>query len=776
MATLPQTIKIQPSARILKVLGDIEFEPWQCLAELIDNSFDDFIQARRDGAKVSERPQVNITVPLQGQDLVDSEVAAEDNGSGMDLPTLNSAVKAGWSSNDLFGSLGLFGMGFNVATARLGAVTRILSTREGDSEWVGVEIDVDHVGEDFEVPVIVEEKRDRSEHGTRVVIRRLNPDRAVWLQRNAAHLRSTLGAVYSYLLDHEGFRLSVNDVDVVPRRPCAWDQERSVTYGSGIKAEQIPAIIPFDHPLEPAETCLDCRNWQALGLGQCAQCGGSNLVERARRLHGWLGIQRYLHPTEFGIDFLRNGRKILLYDKRIFEWRNLNDPLSPIEVEYPTELRQGGRIIGEVHVDHVPVNYLKNAFEWNDRSWIGVVHFLRGEGPLLPQKARQLGFGDNNSPIAKLHRGYRRGDPGTRYLVPGNGTVAIHDESRKWGRKFLDGDPEYQTDQIWWDAALAHDRKKEEKKGPEAQQPETESIPEGSVLEALGVASDDGASADGEVAASPRKAETESERLERYRRVGRLDPSLSGEFGLVEVGRVVKLKTYDVDGGDVQDASGQRTPVLMTPETADEYAAFVNTGHPIFTEFATDSSDMVMLELANNFRVRGGSEMPISEIVALLKLRHLRDERLDGAALAGEAAAVLRTVRERMAQAVRENPDRGWQHLTADERNATENAMISEGAQGTLAEARETGDFLLFAPPMFIPRLIEEWPEAFMDGVVFSGPYAQVSSTTGRRISVGKVSGYCYDAARLAVAQHSLSRDELIRARLSLELLQAELV
>src|SRR5262249_7360882 len=34
-----EVIDIGPHPRLLSVLGDIEFAPWQCLAELIDNSF-----------------------------------------------------------------------------------------------------------------------------------------------------------------------------------------------------------------------------------------------------------------------------------------------------------------------------------------------------------------------------------------------------------------------------------------------------------------------------------------------------------------------------------------------------------------------------------------------------------------------------------------------------------------------------------------------------------------------------------------------------------------
>ena len=35
-----KTFDITPSPRVLRMLGQIDFAPWQCLAELIDNSID----------------------------------------------------------------------------------------------------------------------------------------------------------------------------------------------------------------------------------------------------------------------------------------------------------------------------------------------------------------------------------------------------------------------------------------------------------------------------------------------------------------------------------------------------------------------------------------------------------------------------------------------------------------------------------------------------------------------------------------------------------------
>ena len=41
------TVDITPSPRVLRMLGQIDFAPWQCLAELIDNSIDAFIDQNR---------------------------------------------------------------------------------------------------------------------------------------------------------------------------------------------------------------------------------------------------------------------------------------------------------------------------------------------------------------------------------------------------------------------------------------------------------------------------------------------------------------------------------------------------------------------------------------------------------------------------------------------------------------------------------------------------------------------------------------------------------
>src|SRR5260370_30171676 len=107
-------VDITPSPRILRMLGEIEFDEWQCIAELIDNAFDDFTDLWQSGASWPGGYQVSVTLPGPGASLLGSEVIVQDTGQGMSRERLEDAVRAGWSSNDRFGQHGPFGLGFNL--------------------------------------------------------------------------------------------------------------------------------------------------------------------------------------------------------------------------------------------------------------------------------------------------------------------------------------------------------------------------------------------------------------------------------------------------------------------------------------------------------------------------------------------------------------------------------------------------------------------------------------------------------------------------------------
>ncbi len=770
---------ITPSPRILSMLGEIEFDEWQCIAELVDNSFDDFSSILSETQAWPGGFKVSVTLPSPTADLAGAEVVVRDTGRGMTSEILEQAVKAGWSNNDRFDKLGLFGMGFNVSTARLGRQTRVLTTRAGDPEWIGVEIDLDHVGSDFRAPDITEPKDDPSEHGTRIIVSGLHRERAEWLQRNAVGLRTKLGSVYGWMLEHRPFELWIQGTKVLPRRLCRWGDDRYVIYGSGANAERIPAYIPIDQRFELADACDICGNWQERGKNVCDQCGSDRLRQRERRLHGWLGIQRHLDRREFGIDFLRNGRKILIADKRLFDWKNPNDPAGGVDTEYPIEMaHQGGRIIGEIHLDYVPVHYDKTAFEYSDRGWRAAVDYLRGTGPLQPKKAEAQGFPANTSPLALLFKGFRRNDAGIRCLIPGDGKRPLHEETRQWAMRFWAGDPDYQTDERWWSQVQEHERKAQADKLQNATQGTSLTVDDVTVMTALGVSPtpvcDDSDRGDGSTQAPPpSQPETVQERIDRYTREGTPLPALSREYGLSSLGVYLKVTTIEI-AHEIVDGNGMTTPVWLAQASGGQATAFIDACHDAITKQGLEAADLLLMELAAHFKVLSNSAVPLSQIMSQLRATCLPDMSLDATVVRAQASELVGEIRQRMATAVANDPPRALSFLDPDEQTRTENEMVAAGADSLTATLDDGGEFVTYAPPLYLVKLLEGWPEAFMEGIVFVGPYLSLTSQSSRRLSLARIVGYLNDVATLLEFQKP-APDQLRRTRLSIQLLQHEL-
>src|SRR5688572_4371167 len=180
---MPTTLDITPSPRVLRMLGQIDFAPWQCLAELIDNSVDAFIDERNAGTPIAE-PRISVSLPtLADLERAGGALTISDNGPGMTLDKLQNAVKAGYSGNDPADKGGLSGMGCNVRTARLGRKTEVWTTAADSPIWTGIVIDFDQLERDrtFHAPVRERQKSAAevaaSAHGTQIVISGLESTR-----------------------------------------------------------------------------------------------------------------------------------------------------------------------------------------------------------------------------------------------------------------------------------------------------------------------------------------------------------------------------------------------------------------------------------------------------------------------------------------------------------------------------------------------------------------------------------------------------------------------
>jgi hypothetical protein len=762
---LAPSIDLRPHPRVLSVLGDIEFAPWQCIAELVDNSFDEFLRhPTRD-----ERSRVNITLPGRTSRPSQAEVWITDNGPGLTLDQLQNALRAGWTSNDRHGHLGLFGMGFNIATARMGNVTVVKTARAEDLHWTIVTIDLPAMQRagHFDVPVRTEPKSHPGEHGTEIVVRDLKPALHDQLSRNSKRLRDTLGDVYSFLLTERDFELTVDSTAVQPRRPCVWAPERYVVRGG----QRIPALIEIDEPLGDRLACLDCGTWQDdIGESECQHCRGQRLQSRERRIWGWLGIQRYTDKTDFGIDFIRNGRKILLRDKTLFDWFDPDDPTASGEREYPVEVPNEGRIVGQIHVDHLWVPYQKNAFETASRDWTRVRRILRGEAPLRPNKARDLGYPQNVSPLAQLFTGYRRTDPGLKYLVPGDGKTALLSRAREWAERFRKGDGEYQTDQCWYEQAALHDRPA----------PEPETSPESGEDAFARAGLDDGPKlvAPPPPATVPAQTETEDQRRKRWRSSGAAVPDLQTSFGLRGRGSALQVTgAWRVTGqrGLIGPPDRPGRPVYIGAGRGAQVEIYIDEEHSIFTDFAVDVRDLVTFSLADYLRIREGAHDDLGTLFAQLKEQCLSDQRVTGPFLKESADALLDRIREAMAPIVLANSAGYWALLLDPEKAATQQRFVAENGRGSWDDTIAEGCWLGYAPAKGLLRLLKGRPDAFMDGQVFSASYATLTDAEAQRAGLDRVTDLLSDVAALSDQPVRRRSEELQRGRLSISLLSDEL-
>ena len=228
----PSTMDGTPTPQILGLLEHLSVEPWRCVAEFVDNALDDFrTNGQQDG---------NIEISCQNGCLIIS-----DNGSGMSFPTLEKAIKAGYSSKPKHDELGLFGVGFNIACARLGRKATVWTKQGSDEYWLQVEVNVNELvkKDSFIIQPAFVNLDIEQKHGTivSVVLRRphlANFERTKYIQEIAEHL----GRVYSYLLrenvpglpdkvagNPRNVTINVDSISVKPWMPCVWDEKRTVT-------------------------------------------------------------------------------------------------------------------------------------------------------------------------------------------------------------------------------------------------------------------------------------------------------------------------------------------------------------------------------------------------------------------------------------------------------------------------------------------------------------------------------------------------------------------
>jgi hypothetical protein len=794
------TLDITPTPRILRTLGEIPFSTWQCIAELIDNSIDAFLS---DEVTSTDDVERKIIVKWTSESAAANERTIEvvDNACGMSLEQLQDSVRAGYTSNDPIGNLGLFGMGFNISTARLGELTTIMSTRSGDSEWVGVVIDFQELNriKKFNAPIIRETKNNPEESGTRISISRLKDGILAELPNKENEIRQRLEAVYSPLLSNNEIMIYVKGKQLRPKNHCVWSESRYIRYNE----QTVPARIIIDRNLGDALFDLS-RNCYLSGeeaeqfhlLQQEGKSFPSNIVERGKRLTGWLGIQRYADPNDFGIDFVRNGRKILVSDKSLFQYEN---PFTgQKEMQYPVDLGTsvGGRIIGELHVDYLIPTYQKNDFDKSDKSWIETVEAICGFGPFLPKRRKELGFTTpNTSPLCLLVNAYRRVDAGTKCLF------TPKEVSRSYLARFRKGERDYVDDTLWWKAAQEEDQK-QNTGGARSTIVNTGETPSDDIESYLGVnntinGAPNQAQATTDISRLPQNAQmtpsttpafvppivSDTSNLDELIQRASLVSQLSGAYKFGNT-RPTNVRVYELTHGDILYKSVKK-PAFFVSEGID--CDFIyDPKHSLLSQYPITPKLLLLQYLSEKLKYRDSENTDIVLVFMELVETSMSEAKIDRQSLQEKAISVFDLLREKLKSALsnRKLEAINCIHESTGEVEETINSLVQfnpnllESFQSKDSNGYDAIDYI---PPRTLYRLVERFPEDIFDGKVLLSPYIVINlsddnaTRRARDESKDRILSFIKDALRIVSGCGRHNKDELTRASLSVDFLLKEL-
>lgn len=775
---------LTPHPRILPMLGEIVLPQWRCIAELIDNSIDSFLEAQRGGNPVPH-PIISISVPTGNSH--GSRLSVRDNGPGMDASTLERAARAGWTSHDPINNLGLFGMGFNIATARLGLKTNIWTTRSGEAEWTGLEIDFEQLTrrQAFITPALTRPKPNPDLSGTEIIVERLKPDQNDWFSRayNRSNISRQLGKIYSSMIGPAntpiGFRLEINGNQVRPRLHCIWggpgNPERTVETA---RLGTVNAFQPVDVRLEPRPFCTQCWNWLGSNQTTCPSCESAGvIVERERRVHGWLGIQRYLDRNDFGIDILRNGRKIEVGNKDLFKW--FDEGSDTEEIEYPIDdPRDRGRIVGELHLDHCRVPYTKDRFVREDAAWQEMVEIVRGHTPLRPDIAGRMGCGENSSALYRLFQAFRRSNPHNRRAGGWSRILVVPDNDRAtaMARRFDTGESEYQTDGKWWE--LVEEAEADVLQG---------GSPSSTTTGTLGGGSGD-TSGDDVLGGESEEAPTTPETSENPREDTPPPPrtriaGLSRQYADDLTGQRYEVEAFSVDESDPVLAT-LRCPWTIRRTTTGPWEFFVATGAAAFRSMTLTPLDALLMQIAwliADFERGQGSQWSFGAILTGLREKYATAYLLDPQDLVSEAIAQIVDIgRSIVGRISAEDARSFFDGLSPSRQESVRVAMASRGVSNPHG-AIDDGRFLQYASPGIVSEFVLSNPAMFFDGHYWDEAYSaldygsSVATDEARSHLLGHYGGLLSDTVWLAQQTPSdiedMSRERLMRASLATALL-----
>ena len=829
-------INLTPDPKVLIALTHTHIQPLDALCELIDNAIDSFSTAKLQGFPI-ESPTVRIDLPKVADiESGKGTVRISDNGPGLTVEAAEKALRAGFSGNNPYDTLGLFGMGFNISTGKLGSVTRFFSVREDSDSAVEVTIDLNKINEtkSYQVAAYRVDKGSMA-HGTVVEVSNWwpsgNANRGfvkTLISYGVKKIREELGRRYATILRKDEIRIIVNDVKCDAFEHCVWDDSR---YVERQKHGKIPAVFRFDNVVFTQKKCMHCTATLEPYQTQCPSCGSHEIRTIEERIRGWVGIQRFDDLSEFGIDLIRNGRAIRISEKSaLFEFV---DEFQKTIKDYPID-SNFGRIVGEVHLNHVPVDFMKQDFQRSSPEWHRAISFLRGDSSLQPT---QPGADKNTSPVFKLYQGYRKVKTAGKTDMYMGVWDTVKEEPRRISRdiekefyeRFKRKEPGYYDDAEWWKKVEEADKKPVKQlplcpncgcqnleeaevcigcgtvlrgknciacgewiplsakvcpkcgKSQEAEivKPWTCSICGTKNNPPLEICSCCGATKDAENYLSIDYLLKHSEK-DDYLSI----PSCILELANGQISSPLKVNVYSMNCSIKSNFDDRAMPVFTVKPLLNEITIFVDKSHRMFKSCKASVEQIVAGEIAEhvymlNKSVSAANGKHSQSFLTWQIIEKYWAERLEdsGEELITSITALFSSIRERLELSSAIDFEAAFDMLSNDQTKEMVNEIINDGEDiSKLNNLKVSGHFLKYVPISFIVRLFEIKPEYFFDGAVWNEPYLTVDADDEIKLFMQERTKAlyqgCLDDLLYYITYKNQSEFVLQKTRLAVELLR----
>lgn len=273
---------------------------------------------------VAELVDNSIDARLDGTENIDvlldyklGRITVSDDGSGMDLDGLRDALTIARETKKR-GKLGQFGLGMKSACSSLGKAFVLTTSTPGSRSAFTARYDEDRWlqdgSQDWTNFEVEKTDKEGDWHGTKIAISRVN----VPLYPNQLlNFRRRFGIRYGPYIANGQVRIRINSRECPPHLPDMVDGSR----------RPVEMTVPGGH-----------------------------------RLVGWVGLlARRSIKGDYGIHLYRNDRLVSAFDK--FGMRHHPD---------------AARVVGELSLDHVPVNFQKTGFLAESPEYLSASHHFMG--------------------------------------------------------------------------------------------------------------------------------------------------------------------------------------------------------------------------------------------------------------------------------------------------------------------------------------------------------------------------------------------------------------